>query len=598
MHFSAGAFAFGNGLHALLIAAFAGTKNQDRPRVRAAGGHRVRSHRHHVRRTGAIADADAHPTPTPYRAKSDPTVINSTVSSGAALTNLGSNFLERLGNQSSNGFNRLQRTNPGGGGASESTEAPRYRTWFEGYGNFTKTGAVGDFVGDSRKTWGGVAGIGARVAPGFNIRPFDRPEPLRDRYSAGAAIGDDRPDADRLHGLGRQWAVDLGQRGGARLRQHQFAPRHRLWPCDRRLQCAARRRPDRDQLLLDQDQGRIVPKAAFEYVRAPTGALQEFGGLDPVPQQGRRSSAGGSCGRGGRPLLDIRQKIFDLSAYGKFVDNVLQNFSEITVSLGIQGIVAGYRRKPLWHGYRRLGFADLDQYRAALHQLRRQIPRLDAVAPGHPGAGIEVVDRDYLAPQAERGKGASLIPVDPDDAAFFDRERQPAVFQRQCRFAEHLAAPAVQGGDVGKIVGGNLFEIVDGRNYLARDGMRSDVMRSRTSGVRRSLRHSNCRAAFPFSAGFGDRGRGRAVRRRRFGAPLGAVKPLRQRAQAGEPLQGGRCMGGDIADGIILQHAAARHVAALRLLFAPGGDLHEHASSFGLRTRVFSRSQARSGWKS
>ena len=96
-------------------------------------------------------------------------MINSTVSSGAAVTNLGSSFLERLGNQSSNGFNRLQRTNPGGGGASESTEAPRYRTWFEGYGNYTKTGAVGDFVGDTRKTWGGVAGIGARVAPGFNI---------------------------------------------------------------------------------------------------------------------------------------------------------------------------------------------------------------------------------------------------------------------------------------------------------------------------------------------------------------------------------------------------------------------------------------------
>ena len=32
-----------------------------------------------------------------------------------------------------------------------------------------KNGAIGDFVGDSRKTWGGVAGIGARVAPGINI---------------------------------------------------------------------------------------------------------------------------------------------------------------------------------------------------------------------------------------------------------------------------------------------------------------------------------------------------------------------------------------------------------------------------------------------
>src|SRR3954471_13496565 len=59
------------------------------------------------------------PTPTPTPTPSPtPIVVNSMVSSGATVTNLGSNFLERLGNQS-NGFNRLQRTNPGGGGASE-----------------------------------------------------------------------------------------------------------------------------------------------------------------------------------------------------------------------------------------------------------------------------------------------------------------------------------------------------------------------------------------------------------------------------------------------------------------------------------------------
>ena len=32
------------------------------------------------------------------------------------------------------------------------------------------------------------------------------------------------------------------------------------------------------------------------------------------------------------------QKVFDLSAYGKFVDNVSQNFSSVTVSLGPQNI--------------------------------------------------------------------------------------------------------------------------------------------------------------------------------------------------------------------------------------------------------------------
>ena len=47
------------------------------------------------------------PTPTPAPTPSPtPIVVNSMVSSSAAVTNLGSNFLERLGNQS-NGFNRL-----------------------------------------------------------------------------------------------------------------------------------------------------------------------------------------------------------------------------------------------------------------------------------------------------------------------------------------------------------------------------------------------------------------------------------------------------------------------------------------------------------
>jgi uncharacterized protein with beta-barrel porin domain len=32
------------------------------------------------------------------------------------------------------------------------------------------------------------------------------------------------------------------------------------------------------------------------------------------------------------------QKIFDLSAYGKFIDNVSQNFGSVTVSLGTESI--------------------------------------------------------------------------------------------------------------------------------------------------------------------------------------------------------------------------------------------------------------------
>jgi Autotransporter beta-domain len=104
------------------------------------------------------------PTLTPSR-----TDIDYDMSAGAAVANLGSNFLERLGNQATYGFGAALRNNPGGGGASEATDAPRFRTWGEAYGISARTGAQGDFVGDRRQTWGGVAGLGARVAPGVNV---------------------------------------------------------------------------------------------------------------------------------------------------------------------------------------------------------------------------------------------------------------------------------------------------------------------------------------------------------------------------------------------------------------------------------------------
>jgi len=112
----------------------------------------------------AQAQIAPRPPPTPPATPS-PANINSDLSAGAAVTNLGSNFLERLGNQASYGFSRALRNNPGGGGASEATDAPRFRTWAEAYGIWARTGAQGDFVGDRRQTWGGVGGLGARLAP-------------------------------------------------------------------------------------------------------------------------------------------------------------------------------------------------------------------------------------------------------------------------------------------------------------------------------------------------------------------------------------------------------------------------------------------------
>ena len=266
-------------------------------------------------------------------------MINADLSAGATVTNLGSSFLERLGNQASNGFNRMSRNNPGGGGASEATEAPRFRTWFEGYGISARNDAIGDFVGDRRKIFGGVAGFGARLAPGVNV---------------GFSVDQSHTDIDvplalqsatiDLTQFGFNASVDKGPWTWAIAVVHGFGRINSSRDTGLGLATAgynARLDGALSELsyYLDKDQSRLVPKAALEYVRARTGAFQEIGGLDPVlatsaSAERMRLMIGAEIGR----YWIFDRKVFDVSAYGKFVDNLVQNFSDITVSLGSQSI--------------------------------------------------------------------------------------------------------------------------------------------------------------------------------------------------------------------------------------------------------------------
>jgi uncharacterized protein with beta-barrel porin domain len=278
----------------------------------------------------AVAPIAPAPIPTPL-------MIDSTVSSGATVTNLGSNFLERLG--TTNGFSRMLRTNPGGGGASEAAEAPRYRTWFEGYGITANNGPVGLFAGDNRKTWGGVAGIGARVAPGINVG-FSVDQ---SRTSIDVPLALQSATID-LTQFGFNASVDSGPWTWASAVVHGFGNINSSRDTGFGLATAGYN-ARLDGVLSEisyywsKDQNRIVPKAALEYVHARTGSLQEFGGLDPVMATAAtvdrmRVLVGAEVGH--YWILD--QKIFDVSAYGKFVDNLVQNFSDVTVSLGSQSV--------------------------------------------------------------------------------------------------------------------------------------------------------------------------------------------------------------------------------------------------------------------
>ena len=291
----------------------------------------------------ASAQAILVPPAPPAPDTPSPTQVNSDLSAGAQVLNLGSNFLERLANQATNGLARNLRTNPDGGGASAATEAPRYRTWGELYGLAMTTAPQGDFVGDKRKTLGGVAGIGARLAPGVNVGfSVDQSHTAIDVPLALQSAGLD------LTQLGFNASVDRGPWTWALALVHGFG--NVSSSRDTGAGFASAHYGARiDGVLTELDyywslqQSRIVPKAAFEYVHASTGAFQEFGGLDPLAASGvsmerARLLAGAEIGH--YWILD--RKILDVSAYGKFVDNVAQNLGSVLVNLGTQSIaVAG-----------------------------------------------------------------------------------------------------------------------------------------------------------------------------------------------------------------------------------------------------------------
>jgi uncharacterized protein with beta-barrel porin domain len=268
-----------------------------------------------------------------------PTDTNADASAGAAVTNLGSGFLERLANQATYGLGSAYRNNPGGGGASETTDAPRFRTWGEAYGISARTGAQGFFVGDKRQTWGGVAGIGATVAPGFNVGvSIDQ-----SRTSIDVPLALQSASLD-LTQFGFNASVDKGPWTWAIALVHGFGKVNSSRDTGFGFATAGYNAQIDGALTelsyyWNLDQSRIVPKAAFEYVRATTGSFQESGGLDPVMATGAsveraRILIGAEVGH----YWIFDRKVFDLSAYGKFVDNVEQNISAVTVSLGTESL--------------------------------------------------------------------------------------------------------------------------------------------------------------------------------------------------------------------------------------------------------------------
>jgi outer membrane autotransporter protein len=91
-------------------------------------------------------------------------------------------------------------------------------------------------------------------------------------------------------------------------------------------------------------QGRIVPKAAVEYTRSVTGALQEIGGVNPISAgagvtERARLMIGAEVGR----YFILNQHVLDISGYAKFIDNFHQRIGnvQVTPQFGLPVAVTG-----------------------------------------------------------------------------------------------------------------------------------------------------------------------------------------------------------------------------------------------------------------
>jgi uncharacterized protein with beta-barrel porin domain len=286
---------------------------------------------------GAMSSAHAQifpspqPTPTPGL-----TIVSSEISTVTTAADLGSNFLERLGNRATDGADRIARTNPGGGGASQTTEAPKFRAWGEAYGISARTEVQGDFAGDLRKTWGGVAGVGATLAPGVNVS-FSVDQ---SRTAIEVPLAFQSATLDMTQ-LGASFSIDKGPWTVAGAYVHGFGQIASLRATGGGLFATSNYNATIDGVLGEidyyfmQNQSRIVPKVAIEYVRAATDGFTETG------QSFFLVTASGATAERARALIGAEighywifdRKIFDLSFYGKFVDNFYQNFGAVTVSI-------------------------------------------------------------------------------------------------------------------------------------------------------------------------------------------------------------------------------------------------------------------------
>ena len=152
---------------------------------------------------------------------------------------------------------------------------------------------------------------------------------------------------------------------------------------------------------------------------------------------------------------------------------------------------------------------------------------------------------------------------------------------------------------VGAVVAGDRLEVIDGRDDLGGDavalaGHLEEHLEQVDGGavaVGGTAGGAGCAAARPSECPAR-----RATAARISSRRPRALETARDRAQLAERRRGRRLLRRDLVDGVVLQHAAARHVAgSAPPARATRRPRRRTASSIGLRTRSFSRFHASSG---
>jgi uncharacterized protein with beta-barrel porin domain len=262
------------------------------------------------------------------------------ISAGSSLFDLATRFMRHLGTEAANSTAGPPLvSNPRGGGADLAVspqQQQRWRTWFEGYGQWSRMSAQDAFPGDRRRVWGGVAGVGYTAAPGVSF---------------GASVDQSRTKID-IVGLPQSAFIDLTQVGvnaafesgawtlgiagihgfgSVRTRRDDIAGAVNTAAYDAKLWGAFAEL----SYLWSSGNFRIVPKAGADWARAETSSFTETGGPSAVMGSDQSSSrtrifAGAEIGH----TWAFDRSFFDLSAYGRVVDIVQQNIGALQVDGG------------------------------------------------------------------------------------------------------------------------------------------------------------------------------------------------------------------------------------------------------------------------